>query len=171
MPRPIPLLLVLSREQLSLTQEQLATLVGSSLRTVQRWENKRSTPSPWNIHALADAVRSHDETLAAELDAWAPRPKPPEAPLPPPAPALIAMPSPMAPPPPPPPPPIADDVLVDAVVCAAAEAMELTPRAIRPAVLAAFRRASDARLTAEAVVRVLSSVKEPAKGKSGAREG
>jgi hypothetical protein len=56
-------------------------------------------------------------------------------------------------------------VLVDSVVCAAAEAMSLVPQAIRPAVLAAFTRARDARLTPDAVVAVLAP---PAARKKGA---
>ncbi|MGH7297063.1 MAG: hypothetical protein ACRELB_19150 [Polyangiaceae bacterium] len=47
---------------------------------------------------------------------------------------------PAPPPPPPPPPPPAGDV-VDAVVCAAADAIDVTPREVRPALMAAFTRA------------------------------
>jgi transcriptional regulator with XRE-family HTH domain len=147
----MPLLLTRCRETLSLSQAQLATLVGSSVRTVQRWENDAATPSAWHVHRLADAVRSLDESLARDLDLWAPRP---QAPPPPPAPPAAA-PAPQPPPPPPPPPPIAADVLVDSVVCAAAEAVSLAPQAVRPAVLAAFARARDARLTIDAVIEVL----------------
>jgi hypothetical protein len=56
-------------------------------------------------------------------------------------------------------------VLVDAVVCAAAEAMSLSPQAVRPAVLAAFARARDAGLTLDAVVEVLAPPPTPEKGK------
>ncbi|HEY8040968.1 MAG TPA: helix-turn-helix transcriptional regulator [Polyangiaceae bacterium] len=157
MPRPIPLLLTLSRETLSLTQQELADLVRSSLRTVQRWEGRRGSPSPDELHALADAVRPRDHALASELDAWAPRPAPPPAPVAPPS----AQPAPLLPAPAaamsPPSPPVPARVLVDSVVCAAAEAMTLAPQAIRPAVLAAFSRARDAGLTPEAVVAVLSA--------------
>jgi DNA-binding XRE family transcriptional regulator len=147
MPRPIPLLLVLARERLSLNQQELAALAGSSLRTVQRWENNRSEPSPWNYHRVADALRELDPELAAEIDELAPAPEPPP------------------PPPLPPPPPIADAILVDAVVCAAAEAMSMIPQAVRPAILAAFTRARDARLTTEAVVAVLAPAEAPPKSR------
>jgi DNA-binding XRE family transcriptional regulator len=162
MPRPTPLLLVLAREALGLNQQKLADLAGSSLRTVQRWENGRAKPSSWHIHPLADAVRTADPQLAAELDELAPRPAPP-------VPLVVVSASPTLPPPPPSPlpspapapapvsAPIADDILVDAVVCAAAEAMAMTPQAVRPAIHAAFARARDARLTIEAVLAVLAA--------------
>ncbi len=180
MPHPLPLLLVLCRAALRLDQLELSNLVGSSLRTVQRWENSRAQPSPWHLHRLADAMMPVNPQLAAELDELAPRPKPPPPPVvepaplpdapppplpgPPPLPAPPTPPSPPEPPPPPPPPPIPDEVLVDAVVCAAAQAMSLVPQAVRPAILAAFTRARDARLTPEAVIAVLSP---PSVGKSG----
>ena len=172
MSRPLPLLLVLSREALHLNQQELSALVGSSLRTVQRWENSRAHPSHWHIHRLTDAMASVDPQIAAELDELAPRPKPPPPPVvePPPQPEPPPPPPPATPPPPPPEPPppprIPDEVLVDAVVCAAAEAMSLVPQAVRPAILAAFTRARDARLTPEAVVAVLSpSTAETTKAK------
>ena len=159
MPRSRPLLLVLSRELLNLNQERLAKLVGSSKRSVQRWENARSVPMEWHVHTLADAVRPHDAQIAAELDAWAPRPPPPAPPPPPPMPAVVAPVVPEAKPVvvvPPPPPLIPLKVLVDSVVCAAAEAMGLLPNAVRPALLAAFARAHEARLTPEEAVSVLA---------------
>jgi hypothetical protein len=51
---------------------------------------------------------------------------------------------------------VTDAVLVDAVVCVAAEAMALSPQAVRPAVLAAFTRARDVGISAEAVVAALA---------------
>jgi hypothetical protein len=144
---------------LHLSQQQFADRVRSSLRTVQRWEADRGRPQSWELQALADAVRPNDPQLASELDVWAPRPTPPAAPgvvvaaAPAPAPPLPA-----APPPAPTPAP----VLVDAIVCAAAEAMALAPQAVRPALLAAFSRARDVGLTPEAVVAVLAPSPPPA---------
>ena len=87
---------------------------------------------------------------AAQIDEWAPRPvaaaAPPEPTAPAPSPPVV----------PPPSPPVPAVVLVDSVVCAAAEAMALSPQAVRPAVLAAFVRARDAGLAPDAVVAVLS---------------
>lgn len=57
-------------------------------------------------------------------------------------------------------------MLVDSVICAAAEAMSLPPQTVRPAIVAAFVRARDARLTTEAVAAALSPPKTvPATGK------
>jgi hypothetical protein len=57
--------------------------------------------------------------------------------------------------PPPPPPPPSTDEIVDAVVCAAAEAMDLMPREVRPALLAAFARARRLGLGFEAIEKRL----------------
>jgi DNA-binding XRE family transcriptional regulator len=157
MPLPVAVLLSQARNELQLNQEGLAVRLESSLRTVQRWETGRGTPSPWQLHALADAVRATNPQLAADLDAWAPRPAPAVvAHVPPPAPV---------PPLPPPPPPIPASVLVDSVVCAAAEAMGQSPQAMRPALLAAFARAHETGLAHAAIVAVLAP---PKKGKAGA---
>jgi hypothetical protein len=154
---PMPYLIVRSREVLGHNQKGLADRLGSSLRSVQRWEAKRGQPSYATLCELADAVRPLDAALASEIDVWAPRARPPAPPQPPaPAPSVASAPVAEPPPPPPPPPPLPAPVLVDSVVCAAAEAIALTPQAVRPAILAAFARAIDARLTLDAVVAVLS---------------
>ena len=169
MATPVPLLVVLCREALGLNQAELAARVGASLRTVQRWETRRATPHAWDLHRLADAVRPHDADLASQLDVWAPRPGPPSptaiasAPAEPATPPVL--PAPALPPAPPLPPAVPAGVLVDSVVFAAAEAMSLSPQAIRPAVLAAFARARDAGLTLDAVVEVLAPPPTPEKGK------
>jgi hypothetical protein len=68
--------------------------------------------------------------------------------------SLGIAPPPLPPPPPPPPPAPVEDV-VDAVVCAAAEAIDVTPRAVRPALIAAFTRARRLGLGVEAVEKAL----------------
>jgi hypothetical protein len=82
--------------------------------------------------------------------------RPPPPPLPPPAPA------------PPPPPPAG---VVDAVVCAAAEAMELTPRDVRLGLHAAFSRAQEIGLSVDVVVRALESKLPAAKATEGPKAG
>jgi hypothetical protein len=78
------------------------------------------------------------------------------APTRPPTQVSIVLPPPPAAPPPPRPPP--DPIhIVDTVVCAAAEAMQIMPDDIRPALRAAFRRARLAGLTTEAVDMALHS--------------
>jgi hypothetical protein len=133
-----------------LNQTKLAALVGSSKRTVQRWDD-HSHPSYDVLRQLADMVRSEDPALAAEIDRHAP---------PPPAPPVAAPPAPVAAPavlsPAPSAAPVPDVVLVDSVVCAAAEAMGVVPHAVRPALLAAFSRARDARLSVDVVVASLA---------------
>ena len=51
----------------------------------------------------------------------------------------------------------ADYSVVDAIVCAAAEAIDVTPKAIRPALLAAFRRARVIGLGVDAVANALEA--------------
>jgi hypothetical protein len=146
MPRPLPVLIALSRGVLHMNQQMLADLVGSSLRTVQRWETSRTDAASWHVHRIADAVRPHDAALASELDTWAPRPAapvPPEKPPSPPAPEGVGTP-----------------LLVDSIVCATAEAMSLPPQAVRPALLAAFSRALALGLPLSTVVIALSPPKE-----------
>ena len=165
MPLPLPYLIARSREILHLSQKACASFLDSSERSLQRWEADRATPPANAIHRLADAVRSGDAAIAADLDLWAPRAPPP----PPPSPPVVApheevvvapaprVPSPVPPPvqAPPPPPPVPAHALVDSIVCAAAEAMSMMPQALRPALLAAFTRAHEVGIAAEEVVAVL----------------
>ena len=133
-----------------LSQPGLAELLGSSTRTVQRWETDRATPLPTHVYALADAVRGRDPGLADELEAWAETQQPRvvlppalvEAPRPAPAPARSNVPS---------------LVLVDSLVCAAAEALSMAPQAVRPAIIAAFQRARFAGLSVDDVLAVLEA--------------
>jgi transcriptional regulator with XRE-family HTH domain len=142
MTRLFPVLCAEARRRMHVNQRQFAEAVGSSLRTVQRWETSRSSPVPAAIHRVADAVRPHDASLAAELDALSPRPAPPASLVTPPA-------SPERP-------PLTDAILLDALVCAAAEAMGLAPQTLRPALLAAFTRAKATGLTIDAVIAGLT---------------
>jgi hypothetical protein len=145
-------LLIDARNRLGVSQGGLGELLGSSRRSGQRWEGGGSSPMPKQLHALAAMVHPKDAKLAEQIAVAGgstleqlgivpppppPAPPPRTIPLPRPPPAVSA-PAPAPPPPQPPPPP--EDV-VDAVVCAAAEAIDVMPRTIRPALLAAFRRA------------------------------
>jgi hypothetical protein len=123
---------------LSLNQRELGELVGLSTRTIQRLYARRTDFIYIQWQKLARAAYPAHPDLAARLAAQGGsslqalglvKPAPP-------APALAA--------------PLYDvQHLADGVVCAAAEAIDLTPRAIRPALLAAFRRARQMRLTVE----------------------
>lgn len=165
MPHPLRHLMFLARQQLMLNQKGFAVVIHSSERSVQRQEVGRGTIHPDQVHKAADAIRAKNPQLAAQLEEYAPRPAAPPPPLPP-APPALPPPPPPQPAAPPPPPPVPPSILVEAVLCAAAEAMNLPPQAVRPAVLAAFTRARDAQLAPEAVVAVLApppAAEEPAK--------
>ncbi len=129
-----PALLVHAQLALGTSQEELGKKLGVSRRTMTRWTNKESFPSPLEWANLARLVYPRNRALAEQIasglketlvtlgiEAPAP-PPPPPAPLPPPRPY----------------PPAGD--LVDSVVCAAAEAIAVTPQSIRPALVAAFDR-------------------------------
>jgi DNA-binding XRE family transcriptional regulator len=135
----------LSRQALGATQEELGRLLGVSRRTAQRWSSQ-GIPS-YELMALARLVHPRDPALASEIAAALGTTL--EA-------AGIAPPAPPPPAPAPAAPPISDGV-VDAVVCAAAEAMDMMPNEIRPGLLAAFARAKEIGLTVEVVERALRS--------------
>ncbi|HEY1696183.1 MAG TPA: helix-turn-helix transcriptional regulator [Polyangiaceae bacterium] len=147
MSRPIANLLYEARHALGLgSQGEMGEFLGSSARSGQRWERGQSTPSHDQLVRLMAAVYPRNAALAEEIAAsqgttlvqvgvvQPPPPPPPPAPL-------------AAPPPPRPDP----AHLVDTVVCAAAEAMNMMPEEIRPALRAAFRRARLAGLSVEDV--------------------
>jgi hypothetical protein len=125
-------------------------------------------PSDDQWQDLARHVHPLDAKLAAQLAQMGkssllqlglekPVPPPPMAPAP--APLLVP---PQPPPaivvtaPPPPPRPLPPEV-VESVVCAAAEAMNVMPAVVRPVLLAAFERAEKIGLTVGEVVRALAT--------------
>jgi DNA-binding XRE family transcriptional regulator len=140
--RPIPLLLDQTRRTLGISQNELSARLGVSRRTGQRW-SKGGGPFGLHLHRMAGLVFPVDAELAAEIAAAGGTTLDALGVLPP-------------PPPPGPPPRVAPpDRVIDAVVCAAAEAMQVPPQSVRPALLAAFTCAKDLALTVEDVERVL----------------
>jgi hypothetical protein len=133
----------LARQALGTTQEELGERLGVSRRTSQRWSGS-GVPS-YYLPELARLVHPHDPVLAGEIAQAAGMTL--KA-------AGIVLPPPPPPAPPPAPPP---DGVVDAVVCAAAEAMEMMPKEVRPGLLAAFARAKEVGLTVDVVERALRS--------------
>jgi transcriptional regulator with XRE-family HTH domain len=135
------------RQTLHFSQNDLARALGVSRRTGQRW-TAGSGPVGTDLHKMARLVYPADAALAAEIAAAAGTTLDGLGVLPP-------------PPPPPEPPheptPPADWIVDAAVVCAAAEAMQVMPQSVRPAVLAAFACARELGLTVEGVERVLRS--------------
>ena len=131
-------LFVQCRMALGLTQKELADIVGRTRRTIQRWEDHGAILLPSEIGALARALYPARPDLAAtvaasgdtSLDALGIG-----------AGARSGQPATSDP--------------IAAIVHAAADAMGLTPDAVRPAVAAAFVRASEVGLDVQAVVRGL----------------
>ncbi len=134
------------------SQRQLGEALGISKRTVLRWEGGQSTPSDFQIAAMARLAYPTDRALASELaaalgkslvdigiEAPAPPPSVPEGPKRP-----------------------ATPYLVDSVVCVAAEAAAILPRAMRAPILAAVERMVALELSPADVVEAL---KPASKGK------
>jgi len=154
----VTLLLALAMNVLGESQEGLGKLLGVSRRTVSRWMGRGSASlSLADCSTLARAVHPHDPGLAARIVAT--RGATLED-------AGIVSPRPAAPPSPPPP-PTPPPYLVDVVVCAAAEALDASPRVVRPALLAAFRSARTVGLDMAAIEKALSA---PADAKSAGRK-
>jgi transcriptional regulator with XRE-family HTH domain len=143
-PRPKQVLAFEARRALGLSREEFGRLLQSSKRTVARWEGGQSTLHAQDLVELARHVCPHDASLAEEI-ALAGGATLERLGIVPPSPAL-----------PPPLPPIPGHVLVDAILCAAADALKAVPETVRPAVLAAFRRARELRMTVEDVEKALT---------------
>jgi transcriptional regulator with XRE-family HTH domain len=148
MPIPTLHLLAEARQVLRVSQRELAAQLGASERTSVRWAAGHSSPSTAQLRMLAELVFSQAPELATRIalatgttleDLGIARP--PAAPAPPQA-ALV----------------------VDAVVCAAAEAMDISPRAVRPAIAAAFARAHALGLGVDTVHAALQPAAPPRKG-------
>jgi transcriptional regulator with XRE-family HTH domain len=135
MPCPMPFLLHDSRRVLQLSQNELSARLGVSRRTGQRW-TRGSGPSGTQLHGMARLVFPVDAALAAEIAEAAGTTLD----------ALGLLPVSTV---------VPTDRVVDAVVCAAAEAMQVVPQNVRPALLAAFACARELGLTLEDVERVL----------------
>jgi hypothetical protein len=169
MPRSPAALFELSRQALGTTQVGLGKLFGVARRTAQRWSSS-GVPS-YHLPQLAAYVHPHDAKLAAEIALSAgttlealglvtPQPEtvaPVHAPshaIPParvpPAPPMLVPPMAARPSPTPLPP-----AVVEAVVCACAEAMDLSPRQVRPGLHAAFAVALEIGLDVQTAERGL----------------
>jgi DNA-binding XRE family transcriptional regulator len=138
---------------LGMSQEKLADMLGVSRRTVSRWMAGHSTPSIEDLHTLARAVHPRDPSLAATLAQES------GATL-----ETLGLVSPATPPGPPAPPPRAmppTRLMVDSIVCVAAESMQTTPGAIRDVLRAAFARALELGLSLEEVNQGLSPPAPP----------
>ena len=152
---------LVSRAQLALglNQKELGELLGASLRTAQRWAAGQASLDSEQIKQLAVAVHPRDPELATGLAAAAletleslglGRPGAHDTlPAGPPVPADLT------------------PYLVDSVVCAAAEALAVSPSVARGALAAALERAKATRLTIDDMLAVLSPPKRAKASASG----
>ena len=147
-----------AQRALGLTQLELAGLLGLSRRTVSRWGANRSRPSASELQKLARAVHPKDPALAARLareggetleSLGIVAPPAPVVAAPSPAPVVAVRPFPPA------------RLVVESVVCAAAEAMQASPAAVRGVLRAAFARARGLGLTVEEMDEALTQPEEP----------
>jgi hypothetical protein len=146
-------LLVLAGQAIPMLQVRLAKLLGVSSRTMRRWTAGSTHLLPSQLVTLCGAVHPKDPALAARIAAYHGQTleglgivQPPPPPPTPKAPA----------PKPPPPDPRANRLLADALVGAAAEVADVSPRAMRPALAAMLERARDAGLTIETAHALLA---------------
>ncbi|HEY6462513.1 MAG TPA: helix-turn-helix transcriptional regulator [Polyangiaceae bacterium] len=137
-------------------QRQLAEFAGVSLRTVQRWSARRGDPSAEHITRLASAAYRVDRDAARRLAAAVGH-TPESLGIVPPAPPVLPAPAPQGPATP----TALQRVLVEAVVAGAAEALDVSPRVARPAVLAAMERAKAASLSVDDLLAALRAPAPP----------
>ena len=145
-PRSLRELFVHAQLALGEPNRTFGPMLGSSQRTAERWSAGRSSPSRSQYVTLVGLVYPKDAALAAELAAalhetleslGVVAPKPPSPALPPCTHAISE--------------------LADAVVCAAAESIDLSPRLLRTALRAAFTRARALALTVEQMEQALAA--------------
>jgi transcriptional regulator with XRE-family HTH domain len=149
-PKAVGELLVKAQNALGVSQGQLGDMLGLSRQTVWRYQTGQSNPLASSLQDLARRIRAIDAGLASRLagagngarkasfrraTTTSPGTGPPETRL-----------------------------LVDAIVCAAAEALDASPRTVRRALLAAFARARDTGLALDAIETALA--RADAQGKS-----
>lgn len=148
-PPPIPVtktragLLIEARRTLVLSREELGRLLQRSKRTVGRMEIGQSAIDAEEFHQLARSVHPHDAALAEEL-ARAGNTTLLDLGVVPSSPPVVMGPV------------VPSHLLVDAVVCAAADALNVAPESVRASVLAAFRRARELHMTLEDVENALT---------------
>jgi hypothetical protein len=134
----------------------LAPLLGVSQRTLERWSGGVQAPMGLQLADLARCVHAKDPALAAEIAAASGQTLASLGIV-----AAVRAPTPTATPTPTP------TQLVDLVVCATAEAMDVSPRVVRPFLRTAFARARELGLDVATVDTALAPVAS-ASSKSGA---
>jgi hypothetical protein len=144
MPNDLGPLLSEVRRALQMNQLKFAELIGSSKRTVQRIEGGRAWLSGNEAALAVRALHPQDPELAGRLAAFCSITLA--------AAGIAAVASSSA----------ASRGAIDSVLCAAADVLDLSPRAVRPALLAALARARDLGLGMDALLATLSQADAPA---------
>ena len=147
-------LIIRARSTLGMTQEEFGRALGASHRSAQRWDAGDAEPGAHHLQTLVRLLYPKDAALATQIaDAIRETPE-----------SLgIVQPAPAGPPPRSRPP---ANLIVESVVCAAAEALALSPASVRPALRAAFERAKAMELTVDEVDAVLSPKAPPQTNKA-----
>ena len=115
---------------LGMLQTELAALLGVSPKTISRWLGGGAILAPVTVATFAGAVHAKDPALAARIAAAHGHTLEELG--------IVAAPG-------------TNRNLADAIVCAAAEVADVSPRAMRPALVAALERARETGLTIEAM--------------------
>jgi transcriptional regulator with XRE-family HTH domain len=143
-PAQVGSLLLRTGITLGMHHRELASVLGVSRRTVSRWASEGTFLSREHIVVLANLAHARDPSLAAEIAALAHETL---VTLGLESPAAVERQTPTA----------STARLVDAVVCAAAEAMNASPRAARLALAAALRATREMGLSLETVEAILTT--------------
>ena len=139
---------------LGINQKHLAELLDCSERTITRYYDRGGQLTPNDYAKLATAVYPRDRALAAHVASRGGHTfeslglERPPAPV---APAREAQPAP------------APAHLADSIVCAAAEALDASPKTMRPAIRAALERMVALGMTATAVLEAMPPAVKPPK--------
>jgi transcriptional regulator with XRE-family HTH domain len=137
-------LVTLAGDALGMTQEEVGRVIGVSRRTISRWLSSPVSGGllPNQVEALARAVHPADPKLAARIAAHG------NATLE--SLGIVPAPAPNA--------PSEEEIArshVDAVVCAAADALDAPPSAVRPVLRAAFARMRELGVSLETAEKTL----------------
>jgi hypothetical protein len=136
--RPVAGLLMRAQSALGMTHAQFGEALGASQRTAARWAAGQSTVDADQLRTLARLVHPRHPALAGEIAAAASETLESLG--------LVAA----------TPPKIAVDVAIDAVLLAAAAAMNAPPAPVRAGLLAALRRARELRIDAASLEAALA---------------
>jgi hypothetical protein len=150
--RPLSVLLFEARRALHMNRQDIGQAIGWSYRTIVRWEGRQTDVYSPSLLKIVPRVHAVDPQLAAEIamacGSSLARLGIGAAP----APNVAAAPQQA---------PVSVEHLADSVACAAADAMHAAPEAVRPALLAAFRRARELGMTFDDVENAMAQALAP----------